>query len=192
MAKPDESSVLADLKSALKKGGSTRSPLFVWMLKNHNDLLEAFEEMPPNWAQVTKVLTERGFTGTDGKPLNPQSVRRMWHRVRQSHAKAQARKRVKGEAPAAASAKLEPVALEITEQEPTRPRFQPARPRHMPTGEPLAPPKPRPAPERPTQAQLDEQSLKLKSQMEAKAGRMPEPIFEGKKDGRQETGSRDR
>jgi hypothetical protein len=28
----------------------------------------------------------RGFSSTDGKPLNPQSVRQMWFRVRRRHA----------------------------------------------------------------------------------------------------------
>lgn len=97
MAKQDDPSVLADLKAALQqKGGSLRSPLYQWMYRNHDELVELFDEAPPNWQQVTTVLTSRGFTGVDGKPLQPQSVRRLWLRVKERHAKAQEGKKPRG------------------------------------------------------------------------------------------------
>jgi hypothetical protein len=184
MAKEDPNS-LVELRKALSSGASTRSPLFQYMLRNHDQLREMFDEARPNWAKVTEVLSGLGYSSGDGNPLQPESVRKLWYRVRKRHASAQARTKPK-------VVEAQPAVVEITEQQAIRPRFQPARPRHMATGEPLAPPKPSAAPERPTAEQIAEQDRKLRAQLEARAGKMPEPIFEGKKDGRQETGNRDR
>ena len=86
MEKADESSIATDLRTALRDGASMRSPLFQWMLRNHDTLVETFAESRPNWTRVTELLTSKGFSSTDGKPLNPQSVRQMWFRVRKRHA----------------------------------------------------------------------------------------------------------
>jgi hypothetical protein len=90
MGKADETSIVTDLRTALREGASTRSPLFQWMLRNHDMLAETFAESRPNWTRVTELLMSRGFSSTDGKPLNPQSVRQMWFRVRKRHAAMQA------------------------------------------------------------------------------------------------------
>jgi hypothetical protein len=86
MGKADETGIVTDLRTALREGASTRSPLFQWMLRNHDMLAETFAESRPNWTRVTELLMSRGFSSTDGKPLNPQSVRQMWFRVRKRHA----------------------------------------------------------------------------------------------------------
>lgn len=179
MAK-DDPNPLAELRKALTSGASTRSPLFQYMLRNHDQLQEMFDEARPNWTKVTEVLTGLGYSSGDGHPLQPESVRKLWYRVRKRHASAQAKKKPK-------AAEASAVVFEVSEQEIPSHRFQRARPRHMPTGEPLAPPKPSAAPERPTQAQLDEQSRKLQAQMGARTVKMPEPIYEGSKDGRKES-----
>jgi len=93
MAKADEPDILGDLQTALRTGASTRSPLFQWMLRNHDTLAETFAESRPNWTRVTELLVSKGFSNTDGKPLNPQSVRQMWFRVRKRHAAMQAGKK---------------------------------------------------------------------------------------------------
>jgi len=85
MAK-NEADILADLRAALREGASTRSPLFQWMLRHHDKLADAFAESRPKWAEVAALLAGKGFTSTEGKPLNPQSVRQMWYRVRRRHA----------------------------------------------------------------------------------------------------------
>jgi hypothetical protein len=90
MEKADEPSIATDLRTALREGASMRSPLFQWMLRNHDMLVETFAESRPNWTRVTELLTSKGFSSTDGKPLNPQSVRQMWFRVRKRHAAMQA------------------------------------------------------------------------------------------------------
>ena len=90
MGKADQTDIASDLRAALYEGASTRSPLFIWMLRNHDMLVETFIEARPNWTRVTEVLMSRGFSSTDGKPLNPQSVRQMWFRVRRRHAAIQA------------------------------------------------------------------------------------------------------
>jgi hypothetical protein len=91
MTDTDEPNMLAELKATLReRGGGRRSPLFQWMYRNHDALLEMFSEVRPNWHRVTAVLTSRGFTATDGQPLQPESVRKLWHKVRRRHGKAQA------------------------------------------------------------------------------------------------------
>ena len=82
MSDPDETSGLSDFRAALEAhGGGMRSPLFQWMYRNHDALLEMFSEVRPNWPRVTAVLSERGFTGPDGRPLQPETVRKLWLRV---------------------------------------------------------------------------------------------------------------
>jgi hypothetical protein len=91
MSDPGETSGLSDFRAALEAhGGGMRSPLFQWMYRNHDTLLEMFSEVRPNWRQIAAVLTSRGFTATDGQPLQPESVRKLWHKVRRRHGKAQA------------------------------------------------------------------------------------------------------
>jgi hypothetical protein len=91
MPDPDETGGLSDFRAALEAhGGGIRSPLFQWMYRNHDALLEMLSEMRPNWPRVTAVLIERGFTGPDGRPLRPETVRKLWLRVRRRHGKAPA------------------------------------------------------------------------------------------------------
>jgi hypothetical protein len=91
MTDTNEPNMLAELKATLReRGGGRRSPLFQWMYRNHDALLEMFSEVRPNWRQVAAVLTSRGFTAADGQPLQPESVRKLWHKVRRRHGKAQA------------------------------------------------------------------------------------------------------
>jgi hypothetical protein len=110
MEKADEPSIATDLRTALREGASMRSPLFQWMLRNHDMLVETFAESRPNWTRVTELLTSKGFSSTDGKPLNPQSVRQMWFRVRKRHAAMQAGKKPRQAAKSeeAASVKAHP------------------------------------------------------------------------------------
>jgi hypothetical protein len=91
MTDTNEPNMLAELKATLReRGGGRRSPLFQWMYRNHDTLLEMFSEVRPNWRQIAAVLTSRGFTATDGQPLQPESVRKLWHKVRRRHGKARA------------------------------------------------------------------------------------------------------
>jgi hypothetical protein len=93
MKKPD-ASLLSDLRSAVQQGrGSKRSPLFRWMYENHDELVDMLDQ--PNWTHVTELLGSRGFTGPDGRELKPETVRKLWLRVRQAHDKAQAGKKPK-------------------------------------------------------------------------------------------------
>jgi hypothetical protein len=93
MAKTDPS-LLSDLRSALQQDrGSKRSPLFRWMYENHNELVTMLDQ--PNWTHVTAILTSRGFTGPEGRELKPETVRKLWLRVRLAHDKVQAGKKPK-------------------------------------------------------------------------------------------------
>jgi hypothetical protein len=112
MAKTDEPSVLAELRAALqRKGGGRRSPLFRWMYRNHDALAEMFAEARPNWQQVAAVLTGRGFTGNEGRPLRPETVRKLWLRVRQRHGKAQAAGKPRAATPPAVTAAEAPAEM---------------------------------------------------------------------------------
>jgi hypothetical protein len=111
MPDPDETSGLSDFRAALEAhGGGMRSPLFQWMYRNHDALTEMLSEVRPNWPRVTAVLIERGFTGPDGRPLQPETVRKLWLRVRRRHGKAQAGMKPKPatNAPVVASAPVVP------------------------------------------------------------------------------------
>ena len=91
MPDPDETGGLSDFRAALEAHGcGMRSPLFQWMYRNHDALIEMLSEVRPNWLRVTAVLIERGFTGPDGRPLRPETVRKLWLRVRRRHGKARA------------------------------------------------------------------------------------------------------
>jgi hypothetical protein len=96
MSDPGETSGLSGFRAALEAhGGGMRSPLFQWMYRHHDALLEMFSEMRPNWPRVTAVLSERGFAGPDGRPLRPETVRKLWLRVRRRHGTGQASGKVK-------------------------------------------------------------------------------------------------
>lgn len=89
----DARSTLDAVKATLQsRSGGRRSPLFQWMYRHHDELAEMFAEARPNWSQITEVLTSRGFTGTEGQPLQPESVRKLWHKVRQAKEKTAGRK----------------------------------------------------------------------------------------------------
>src|SRR3954469_10754604 len=121
MEKADDPSIAADLRTALRDGASMRSPLFQWMLRNHDTLVETFAESRPNWTRVTELLTSKGFSSTDGKPLNPQSVRQMWFRVRKRHAAMRAgrkpRQAAKSEEAASVKAHPAPKGDDLSPQE---------------------------------------------------------------------------
>lgn len=86
MADFEDSGALVDVRAAVRRqGGSLRSPLYQWMDRNHDELLALFRQAPPRWERVTAVLAGRGFCGSDGRPLRPQSVRRLSYRVRRRH-----------------------------------------------------------------------------------------------------------
>jgi hypothetical protein len=86
MTDTDETNTLAELRATVReRGGGRRSPLFQWMYRNHDALLEMLSEVRPNWPRVTAVLIECGFTGPDGRPLQPETVRKLWLRVRRRH-----------------------------------------------------------------------------------------------------------
>ena len=121
MPDPDETGGLSDFRTALEAhGGGMRSPLFQWMYRNHDALIEMLFER--RVAQVGRLgarhqrrpaaeparspiargpeadFSERfsdGFTGPDGRPLRPETVRKLWLRVRRRHGTGQARGKVK-------------------------------------------------------------------------------------------------
>jgi hypothetical protein len=84
---PNARDPLGDIRAALQAKASTRSPLHQWLLRNHDQLAEMFEEAPPRWGEITAILTNAGFTAVNGEPLKPQAVRQTWHRVKTTKVK---------------------------------------------------------------------------------------------------------
>ena len=86
MSEPDEAQGLSDIRAALQAhGGGARSPLFRWMYRHHDELVGMFAEARPGWRHVTAELAGRGFTAPDGGELRPETVRKLWLRVRRRH-----------------------------------------------------------------------------------------------------------
>lgn len=86
MSEPDEAKGLSDIRAALQAhGGGAWSPLFRWMYRHHDELAGMFAEARPSWRHVTAELAGRGFTAPDGGELRPETVRKLWLRVRRRH-----------------------------------------------------------------------------------------------------------
>ena len=64
MTDTDEPNKLAELRAALReRGGGRRSPLFQWMYRNHDALLEMLSEVRPNWPIGRPPGPEAGASG---------------------------------------------------------------------------------------------------------------------------------
>ena len=75
MTDTNEPNMLAELKATLReRGGGRRSPLFQWMYRNHDALLEMFSEVRPNWRQVDGGADQPGVHGS-GRPALAAGVR---------------------------------------------------------------------------------------------------------------------
>jgi hypothetical protein len=84
---PGEEDEFAALRrEAARTGGSTRSPLYRWMRARRAAFAVFLAEERPTWQAVTAALATRGFTGPDGGPMNPKTVRQVWWRVRRDAA----------------------------------------------------------------------------------------------------------
>jgi len=59
-----------------------RSPVYVWMRRNHTRLATQFSGVRVQWAGVAAKLDELGIKDVNGNPPKAASVRRTWWRVR--------------------------------------------------------------------------------------------------------------
>ncbi len=61
-----------------------RSPLFRWMVKHHDELVEASRQERFHWASFCAEVTKRGLTDTQGLPPTPENARKTWARARKA------------------------------------------------------------------------------------------------------------
>ena len=77
---------------------TVRSPVYVWLRRNHAVLSAEFADARVNWSQVAAKLAEIGVTDAKGQKPRAEAVRRAWWQVRRDLAAAKA-KRQAGKAP---------------------------------------------------------------------------------------------
>ena len=101
-SKPPSADDIARMVAA-SATATVRSPVYVWLRRNHAVLSAEFAEARVNWSQVAIKLAEIGVTDAKGQKPRAEAVRRAWWQVRRDLAAAKA-KRQAGKAP-------EPVAV---------------------------------------------------------------------------------
>ncbi|MCK8786533.1 hypothetical protein M0638_19330 [Roseomonas sp. NAR14] len=89
---PEEDEFAALRREVARSGKTTRSPLYRWMRTRRAAFAAFLAEESPTWAAVAAALASRGFTAADGGPINPETVRHVWWRVRRDAA-AEARRK---------------------------------------------------------------------------------------------------
>ena len=75
---PDSADTLSAVQRAIEHGDDRRSPLYRWMLKNHDTLAAMFRSEKPNWGLLTQTFTDHGFRKSDGTPMSKEVVRQLW------------------------------------------------------------------------------------------------------------------
>lgn len=71
--------------------GAERSPLFWWMVENHDHLSSAAVGRRIRWEALCARVRALGLTDATGKPASPATARQTWLRARRAVAKAGAR-----------------------------------------------------------------------------------------------------
>lgn len=67
-----------------------RSPLFHWMVENHDDLIEASRPDGIQWASFCEEAAKRGLTDTRGLPPSMSNARKTWAQARRAVREARA------------------------------------------------------------------------------------------------------
>ena len=73
-------------KQLARKIEEGRSPLYVYMLDNYDDLSAKLDRPSPMWTAVAAAIADRGVIGANGAPPTPGSVRSMWRWVKREKA----------------------------------------------------------------------------------------------------------
>ena len=84
-AKDDGLGIITEIVQA---GGDAHSPLYRWMWKHHDRLVELLATTRPDWKRLAEGFAEIGLTGADGRPMSRQAARHTWWRVRRDKANA--------------------------------------------------------------------------------------------------------
>lgn len=77
---------LERVRQAVERG-STRSPLYRWLWRNHDEFAALVSVGRPSWSAVAAELDELGYRNGVGGKLTGETVRQTWLRVRARWAK---------------------------------------------------------------------------------------------------------
>ena len=84
--------MLAKIQQAFADGGDRRPPLYQWMSRHYEDLVEMFDGARLNWTHLTASFRDGGFVNGAGGELQPEIVRQTWYRVRKRKAAVRTRR----------------------------------------------------------------------------------------------------
>lgn len=135
MAETDEAKTLERIRRAAE-GGSARSPLYLWMWRNHDAFADIVGMTRPNWTRLAEEFTAIGFSNDSGGMLTAAVARQTWVRVRKRYAQHHAAKKPR---PKPSSPPLPAVVREIGAGAAPSAPFRPSRlagsdgPPHPPT-----------------------------------------------------------
>ena len=68
------------------EGGSSRSPLYLWLWRHHDRFADIVSVTRPNWNRLAAEFGELGFKNELGGVLTGAVVRQTWVRVRKRYA----------------------------------------------------------------------------------------------------------
>lgn len=93
------------LQRMLKDVGrpDNRSPLFWWLLENHDGIIAAAAGRRLRWHKLCAHFQTLGLTDTTGKAATPSNARATWVKVRQEVARLRSRETVSAPTPASPS-----------------------------------------------------------------------------------------
>lgn len=79
---PNVADAVAAMRSARAHGRGRKSAVYLWFLKNHDALVEAFALNAPAWADLAAYLGKQGLKDGNGNPPRARGTRDVWFRVR--------------------------------------------------------------------------------------------------------------
>ncbi len=80
---PNVADAVAVMRSAPARGRGRKSAIYLWFLKNHDALVEAFALNAPAWTDLAAYLSSQGLKDGNGNPPRARGTRDVWFRVRQ-------------------------------------------------------------------------------------------------------------
>lgn len=73
---------LAKVLSVMPGARSSHSPLYYWMMANHDALQAAIKANGPQWPGRLAAMAEVGLTDRTGKPATLRTAQKTWYRVK--------------------------------------------------------------------------------------------------------------
>ena len=80
---PNVADAVAVMRLAPARGRGRKSAIYLWFLKNHDALVEAFALNAPAWTELAAYLSSQGLKDGNGNPPRARGTRDVWFRVRQ-------------------------------------------------------------------------------------------------------------